>query len=92
MGYNWPEWALLSLVGIDPREVLQVLMGARRWPRQARGRNELAVLTVWGRTETGRPLIVAVRRTEGWQWDILGAVEMTEAQAAELERWEHADD
>jgi hypothetical protein len=92
VGYNWPEWALLSLIGIDPREVLQVLTGARRWPRRARGPGGLAVLTVWGRTDARRPLIVAVRRTEDWQWDILGAVDMNDTQVAEFECWEHADD
>jgi hypothetical protein len=50
------------------------------------------VLTVWARTRTGRPLIVAVRQTADWDWDwdwlIIGARAMTAAETAEFDRWE----
>jgi hypothetical protein len=46
------------------------------------------VLTVWGRTFAGRPLIVAVRHVDGLTWKILGAREMTPDNLAEFEHWE----
>jgi hypothetical protein len=47
------------------------------------------VLAVWGRTRAGRHLIVVLRATEvSHDWLIVGAREMTAAQAAEYDRWE----
>ncbi|WP_280373893.1 hypothetical protein [Nocardia wallacei] len=30
------------------------------------------MLTLWGRTDAGRPLIVAARRQDSWTWLIIG--------------------
>ena len=93
MGYEWQGWALDALGGMDPGEVLQALGAARRWPRWAVGPMGVRVLTVWARTAAGRPLIVAVRQVDAWDWQILGARDMTPADLSEFEKWEaHRDD
>jgi hypothetical protein len=92
MGYEWPGWALDALRGIEPYEVVQALGATRRWPRPAVGSGGLAVLTVWSRTDRGRPLIVAVRRTDDRDWLIVGAREMRLRERAEFARWEGMQD
>jgi uncharacterized DUF497 family protein len=87
--YEWEEWALGALAGIEPQEVRQVLDAARRWPRPA-GTAEVQVLTIWGRTRRGRPLIVAVYQVSDHTWKIIGARDMTRAEAADFDRWEQA--
>ena len=86
--YEWLGPALESLSGIEPGEVNQVLAAARRWPRPALGENNLSVLTIWGRTRSGRPLIVAVRHQAGWGWLIVGARTMTSKELTRFETWE----
>lgn len=88
MGYEWPDWALDGLDGIEPYEVVQVLGARRRWPRPAKSPAGVAVVTVWGRTNAGRPLIVAVRKTDTWTWSILGARDLSSSEATEFARWE----
>jgi hypothetical protein len=88
MGFEWPEWALAGLRGIEPGEVLQVLNADRRWPRTAVSDTGMQVLTVWGRTRTGRPLLVAVRQVSQWDWQILGARDLNPKEAEELTTWE----
>lgn len=61
MGFEWPDWAMAHLIGIETSEVRQILASTRRWPRWAAD-GSVAVLTLWGRTDAGRPLIVAARR------------------------------
>ena len=90
MVYSWARWSLSGLEGIEPFEVLQVLYAELRWPRWAHGENGVAVLTIWGRTRSGRPLIVAVRRTEVREWLIVGARDMHLQERAEFVRWEEA--
>lgn len=89
MPYEWEDWALLGLVGIEPYEVRQVLESRHRWPRPATdAKTGLRVLTLWGRTNAGRALIVAVYHVAGLSWKIIGAREMTAAELAEFARWE----
>ena len=88
MPYEWDDWALAALAGVDPHEVRQVLEGARRWPRRAVSADRVPVLTVWGRTATGRPLIVAVYHVAGVTWKIIGARGMTDGELIEFGRWE----
>jgi hypothetical protein len=89
--YEWEDWALQALAGIEPYEVRQVLEGKNRWPRPAaHHRSGLPVLTLWGRTHNGRPLIVAVYHVTGFTWKIIGAREMTTAELAEFNRWEES--
>ena len=92
MVYSWARWSLAALDGIEPHEVVQVLGAERRWPRRARSRDGVAVLTVWARTRQGRALIVAVRRTSDWDWLIVGAREMHARERMEFVRWEEAPD
>jgi hypothetical protein len=68
--YEWEEWALAALVGIEPYEVRQALEANRRWPRRATSATGVPVLTVWGRTRAGRALIVAVYHLTGFTWKI----------------------
>jgi len=87
MGFEWSTWALAALSGVEPYEVNQALQGS--WPRPALGGPAgLRVLTFWGRTRAGRPLLVAARRVEEREWLIIGAREMTSTELAEFEKWE----
>jgi hypothetical protein len=88
MPYEWEEWALAALLGIEPSEVWQVLEAKRRWPRRARSATGVPVLTVWGRTQHDRPLIVAVYHVDGFTWKIIGARDMTGGELVEFSRWE----
>lgn len=93
--YEW--WfgsrALLDEVGIERWEVMEVLFSPRRWSRPATSREGLAVLTVWGRTDEGRALLVLLRwlRVVG-RWQILFAAPMTSMQLAEYTAWEVTGD
>jgi hypothetical protein len=46
------------------------------------------VLTIWGRTRNGRPLIVAVRMVEPFDQLIVGAWGMTADELDRGEEWE----
>lgn len=88
MPYEWEEWALQALAGIQAYEVRQVLEAKQRWPRPGAGTAGLPVLTVWARTRGGRPLIVAVHHIDGFTWKIIGARDMSDTERAEFTRWE----
>jgi hypothetical protein len=91
VGYEWITVVLAKLIDVEPHEpdeVMQVLGSASRWPRPAVGLGGVRVLTVWGRTGTGRALMVALRRKDEWDWWIAGARELNPAELAELEQWE----
>jgi hypothetical protein len=68
--------------------VRQALEAKHRWLRPRADRSGVRVLTIWGRTGTGRPLVVAVYHVDGFTWKIIGARDMTEAELAEFARWE----
>jgi hypothetical protein len=86
--YEWDDWALAALAGVEPYEVQQLLDAKRRWPRRATSATGVPVLTVWGRTVAGRPLIVAVYHLGGISWKIIGAREMTGGELIEFSQWE----
>jgi hypothetical protein len=87
--YEWEEWGLRSLVGIEPYEVRQVLDGKVRWPRHGVDPlTGLPVVTIWGRTLAGRPLIVGVYHVGGFTWKIIGAREMSGDELAQFTEWE----
>ena len=86
--YEWEDWALAALVGIEPYEVRQALEAKRRRPRRATSATGVPVLTVWGRTRAGRPLIVAVYHVTGFTWKIIGARDMTDKELIEFREWE----
>ena len=88
MGYEWLAATLAALTGIEPHEVLAVLQAEHRWPRPAAGPGGVRVLTVWGRTGTGRHLIVVLRPANPFDWWIVGARDMNPAEAADYDRWE----
>jgi hypothetical protein len=82
--------ALDKLHGLEPHEVMQVLEpGQRRWPRPGSSNTTgVRVLTIWGRTRAGRPLIVALRHQQGLDWLIVGARTMQPKELDEFEEWE----
>lgn len=80
--------ALKSLRGIEPYEVMQALSAQRRWPRPAKGPYGHAAMTIWARTNDGRPLIVVVRRLSKWDWQIIGARDLRPDEVSEFEAWE----
>lgn len=89
MGYTWLPGRFAILAGVEPYEVMQVLLGpGRRLPRRVRSPHGLAMLAIRGRTTTGRGLVVFVRHDEGLDWTIVGARAMTPAEGAEFEQWE----
>ncbi len=88
MPYEWEEWALAALAGIEPYEVRQALEAARRWPRSATGTTGARVLTIWARTRAGRPLVVAVYHVTGFVWKIIGARDMNDKDLVEFGQWE----
>lgn len=92
MVYEWLEIGLRLLRGIEPQEVMQVLNSSKRWPRSATGPDGHPVLTIWGRTRAGRPLIVGTRPLAKWDWQIIGAREMRPAEITEFEAWEATRD
>lgn len=80
------DW--LAQRGIEGYEVQQVLQYGKRWPRQ--GHTPAGtVLTVWGRSRTGRPLLVVLWPTPPDSDSyITGARDLTADEEAELRRWE----
>jgi hypothetical protein len=86
--YEWEDWALQGLVGIEPYEVRQVLEARHRWPRPGTAGSGVRVLTIWGRTAAGRALIVAVHPESVLTWKIIGARELRAGELAEFSRWE----
>lgn len=90
MPYEWlhTAFAVIAVRGIEPYEVLQVLYGPSRRPVPVRSPIGLPFLDIWGRTKTGRPLIVTLRRTSGFDALIVGAREMNGKEQEEFEAWE----
>jgi hypothetical protein len=88
VGYEWITAVLAKLAGIEPHEVMQVLAAQRRWPRPALDDVGIRILTVWGRTRTGRALMIALRHKDGLDWWIAGARELAPDELRQLEEWE----
>ncbi|WP_089251047.1 hypothetical protein [Asanoa hainanensis] len=87
MPYHWLAVTLAALRGVEPYEVLQALGSDRRLPVSAVGLGP-KVLGIFARTGAGRPLVVTVRRGDGFDWWILGARDMTDDEFATFEAWE----
>ncbi|MET7768829.1 hypothetical protein [Nocardia sp. NPDC005366] len=92
MQYEWWYGARdhLRRAGVEPWEVMEVLYSPRRWPRPARTPEGLPVLTVWGRTEQGRPVVVLLRQPSSAPgiWEVVMAAPMRPHQVHEYEAWE----
>jgi hypothetical protein len=85
--YTWLAIALERLRGISADEVIEVLGADRRMPVSA-SHDGLPVLTIWARTRAGRPLIVALRPLGKFDYEIVGASDMTDEQQQHLCQWE----
>lgn len=87
MGFEWSYWSLNRAMerGIHEYEVDQVRRN-RPWPRPTE-RNGRGFMTLWGRTDAGRPLMIAAYRADRWVWEILDLRELTPAEAAEYDQW-----
>jgi hypothetical protein len=90
VGFRWHPTTLAKLSGIEPHEVIQALQSNRQWPKPAVGPGDMVVLTIWGRTRTGRRLIVVTYPDTGFDSWIVGARDMNPAEATEYDRWEAA--
>ncbi|MFE3029636.1 hypothetical protein [Nocardia tengchongensis] len=92
MEYVWSPTAkqFLQRYQVEPWEVMEILYSARRWPRPARTDQGLPVLTVWGRSDDDRGLIVILRHQAppATRWEILMAVPMGPHQLTEYNAWE----
>lgn len=90
MQYEWWYGAgeHLDRAGIEAWEVMEVLYSPRRRPRPAHTPEGLPVLTVWGRTDEGRPVVVLLRRTGPETLEIVMAAPMRPHQLREHEKWE----
>ncbi|WP_369634507.1 hypothetical protein [Nocardia sp. JMUB6875] len=91
MSYEWwyGAFAVLAMAGIERHEVLEIVYGQQRWPR--RGVDPvtgLRVLSIWARTDGGRPLIVTLRPLGGFDYQIVAAHQMTSDQLEEFRQWE----
>jgi hypothetical protein len=87
VGYEWLSNALDALRDIEPQEVTQVLGARRRWPVPGYA-DGVKLLSVWGRTNAGRPLIVILHHAGGLDWEIVGAAQMNADQLARFREWE----
>jgi hypothetical protein len=85
--YLWLAATLAALHGVEPHEVLQALGAVRRLPGPTVG-SDPKVLGIFARTNAGRPLVVTIRRSDGFDWWILGARDMTDDELATFEAWE----
>jgi hypothetical protein len=90
--YEW--WAgadrYLERAGISKLEAVEILHSANRVPIPTTTDHGLPALSVWGRTDEGRPLIVLLRplHTPVGRWQILLAIPMGPEQLAEYTHWE----
>jgi hypothetical protein len=92
VGYEWLQVGLQRSRGVEPYEVNQVLYSKIRRPVPGYGPDGLWVLTIWGRTHAGRPLIVMLRPLARVDWQIITALPMTVEQLTEFEAWEETRD
>jgi hypothetical protein len=92
VGYEWLPGVMALLRDVEPYEVMQVLLTGRRWPRPVTGPDGVSLVTVWSRTQVGRPIVVVIRNAKGLDWWIVGAREMNPAEVAEFKRWEANDE
>jgi hypothetical protein len=92
VGYEWLDIGLRLLVGVEPFEVMQVIYSKIRRPVPGFGPDGQRALTIWGRTNAGKPIIVMIRPLGGFDWQIITARLMTDAQLAEYEAWEETRD
>jgi hypothetical protein len=91
MGFKWSYWGLgrAEAAGIEPYEALDALQGS--WPRPIRV-NGMPFLTFWGRTRSGRGLIIATRRDGPWDWQIVDLRQMTADEGSEYDKWKDQRD
>ncbi|MFE7745119.1 hypothetical protein [Nocardia sp. NPDC057455] len=87
MPYELPPWAESKLRGVTAEEVDQVLTARRRWPRPSTG-GPVPVTLIAGRTNTGRPLVVAVREVARFHSVVIAAGELTGEDLTAFEEWE----
>ncbi|MEV0297035.1 hypothetical protein [Nocardia sp. NPDC050710] len=91
MSYEWwfGVFTVLALAGVERHEVIEVLYAERRWPRRAVDPvTGLSALTIWGRTDEGRALIVTLRALSGFDHQIVAVQQMTPDQLQEFSKWE----
>jgi hypothetical protein len=90
--YEWwiGSGRFFERAGVRRWEVMDVLYSSHRWPRAVTTPEGLPALTVWGRTDEGRPLVVLLRRLHPDldTWQILLAAEMRPHQLTEYTAWE----
>ncbi|MBT8226797.1 MAG: hypothetical protein HKP61_17230 [Dactylosporangium sp.] len=91
MPYRWLQIAfgVIATRGIEPHEVIQVLSSGHRRIVPAHTPEGIPLRSIWGRTATGRALIVVVRPVEGFDSVIIGARELSATQGEEFEAWEN---
>ncbi|GAB2451627.1 hypothetical protein GCM10027262_76020 [Nocardia tengchongensis] len=86
-----PPWAEARLRGVTVAEVFQVLRARRRWARPSTG-HELTVTLIAGRTDSGRPILVAVREVAPFESIVIAAGELIGDSLDEFTRWEAETD
>ncbi|ATL72487.1 hypothetical protein [Nocardia terpenica] len=91
MPYELPEWAAARLRGVTVAEVFQVLRARRKWARPSTG-SDLRVTLIAGRTDAGRPILVAVHQDAPFHSVIIAAGELTGDNLDAFTRWEAETD
>ncbi|RZU48847.1 hypothetical protein EV385_0576 [Krasilnikovia cinnamomea] len=67
-----------------------MLYGGHRRPVLVRHPHGVVLLSIWGRTQAGRLLIVTVRPVGGFDSQIVGARDLTSDEREEFESWENS--
>jgi hypothetical protein len=88
VGYTWLPGLLAILTDLEPYEVMQGLQRRWRRPRPMHDQFGNRYLAIHTRTDAGRPIVVTIRLTGGFDATIIGARPMTPAESVHLEQWE----
>jgi len=91
MPFEIPDWAAARLRDVTVAEVFQVLRARRRWARPSTG-NDLTVTLIAGRTDAGRPIMVAVHQDAPFHAIVIAAGPLTGDNLEAYTRWEAETD
>lgn len=86
--YRWLHGLLAILTDVEPYEVLQAIYATRRQLKPVHGPHGIPCYRIYARTDTGRPLVVTLRKEGGFDSRILDARPMTDDEHTQFAAWE----